>query len=977
MGDGIILGTSDDDIVNTQGDEEYELEPKGVAKMAFRIRDGLTIGTQNVFNEGAELTLVKVRDIYSDFSTNFVHENRGGSDISLTENRNIIIPDKNGTLLLDSDMNDGTFSLEMGGAGLTNTTVTVGTGTGFSANSADNATYTLQVGPALTSLATIMDSVDTGLLRKSGENTYVIDGENYLTVENESADFQSFTLASEGDSTFAWAATGTVTSDAVGSDLKIVAGEGILTDVDDGNKAIRITHADTSSVETLIDSEDRTYVTGLVFDQFGHVTGVSTGQETDLTTLYTLSTIDDANDDIKTIQLIGTAGGTEVANETVNIEIVKPAGVTEPGLIIDRDDVNQSIQIGHADTSDIEDLAYNTGIVLKNLTFDDYGHVLTAQSKNLDDRYYTKTLTDSNFVAVAGDSMTGHLTLSGAPTEINHAANKGYVDGVAQGLKARTAAWVLVDTPLNGTYDGTELTFTAAAAGEFPTTDGVTTLNQVGARMLLTAQEDATQNGLYVLETAGDGSTSWVLRRDPTVSTSEQVPGSFVFIQKGNEYKSTGWVAVVDQPSTFVLNTSTIGFAQFSGAGTYDAGTGLTLSGTTFSHSDTAPDLDEQSETDVSADGKSYINKLHLVFDTFGHVTSIETGTGTVEYNAGMLDLAIDATAGASGSSVTVQTGTGFDADSADNHTYTLRVGPSLDALATTMADDVATGFLKKDGVDSYVLDDNTYLTADTGVESFSGGDTGLTPAAATNGVVTLDGVLNVAHGGTGITAVTTDQLLIGNASGELEAVTLTAGTGIVITNTSGVLTIDNDAVNVDRDQWIQDENVLDETHYISFVSSLDPEATEGEGKEGFISSDKLTWNPGTGTLYAERVETKDGLTLQDGDTDVATTDVGSGSANTTTATVIDTWDATLYRSAKYIIQVSQGTDYQVSEMLLVHNGTGVFSTEYAIVETNIPLATFSAAIVGGSVEFSVTLENAGEADVRIAKTMLFDVAVV
>ena len=78
-----------------------------------------------------------------------------------------------------------------------------------------------------------------------------------------------------------------------------------------------------------------------------------------------------------------------------------------------------------------------------------------------------------------------------------------------------------------------------------------------------------------------------------------------------------------------------------------------------------------------------------------------------------------------------------------------------------------------------------------TGVTSFSGGSTGLTPATATSGVVTLAGTLGVGNGGTGQASYTNGQLLIGNTTGNtLTKATLTAGTNVSITNGSGSITI-------------------------------------------------------------------------------------------------------------------------------------------------------------------------------------------
>lgn len=80
---------------------------------------------------------------------------------------------------------------------------------------------------------------------------------------------------------------------------------------------------------------------------------------------------------------------------------------------------------------------------------------------------------------------------------------------------------------------------------------------------------------------------------------------------------------------------------------------------------------------------------------------------------------------------------------------------------------------------------------ATTNVSSIDFGSTGLTPATATTGAVTVAGTLSVANGGTGQTTYTNGQLLIGNTTGNtLTKATLTAGSGISITNGNGSITI-------------------------------------------------------------------------------------------------------------------------------------------------------------------------------------------
>lgn len=145
-----------------------------------------------------------------------------------------------------------------------------------------------------------------------------------------------------------------------------------------------------------------------------------------------------------------------------------------------------------------------------------------------------------------GDVKIGtNSTLTGIPIPLNadSAVNKAYVDDLITGIKARTSAFVFIDQPLDGTYnDGPTLhEFTADQNGPFPESDGVSssTLNTVGARMVLSNQADPAHNGLYVLKTPGDAGNPWVIQRCEQCDTSEKIPGSFVLITKGTEFKNS------------------------------------------------------------------------------------------------------------------------------------------------------------------------------------------------------------------------------------------------------------------------------------------------------------------------------------------------------------------------------------------------------------------------------------------------------
>jgi hypothetical protein len=91
---------------------------------------------------------------------------------------------------------------------------------------------------------------------------------------------------------------------------------------------------------------------------------------------------------------------------------------------------------------------------------------------------------------------------------------------------------------------------------------------------------------------------------------------------------------------------------------TYSAGSGIDLTGTTFSHSDTS------SQASVSNAGRTYIQSITL--DTYGHITSISSGTETVvNTDTNTTSLAIENGSGASQFTVTDTVGLEFAASGA------------------------------------------------------------------------------------------------------------------------------------------------------------------------------------------------------------------------------------------------------------------------------------------------------------------------
>ena len=91
----------------------------------------------------------------------------------------------------------------------------------------------------------------------------------------------------------------------------------------------------------------------------------------------------------------------------------------------------------------------------------------------------------------------------------------------------------------------------------------------------------------------------------------------------------------------------------------------------------------------------------------------------------------------------------------------------------------------------------------------------------------------------------------------------------------------------------------------------------------------------------------------------------------TTSATVVDSWSATTYSSAKYLVQMKKGTEIQTLEVLVnVDGGNNVAITEYAdVINAAASLGTTDADYSGGNVRLLVTASD--ETTVKVHKTLI------
>jgi hypothetical protein len=230
------------------------------------------------------------------------------------------------------------------------------------------------------------------------------------------------------------------------------------------------------------------------------------------------------------------------------------------------------------------------------------GNIGTAGILSVSGNANVGNLGTTNLIATGTGSFSGNVNMNnywinnvGYPNLATDAATKSYVDTmVSSGISYHQPVLAATTTTL-ATATGGTVSYNNGASGvganlvttgSFTLIDGAN-VQTVGTRILVKDEANAAWNGIYEYTSATVITRTVDADQYGPDSTEQLSINDFFFTTGGNVNEGIGFI--VSAPAgTITFGTSNITFSIFSTSQIYNAGTGLTLSNTTFSISNTA-----------------------------------------------------------------------------------------------------------------------------------------------------------------------------------------------------------------------------------------------------------------------------------------------------------------------------------------------------------------------------------------------------
>ncbi len=409
-------------------------------------------------------------------------------------------------------------------------------------------------------------------------------------------------------------------------------------------------------------------------------------------------------------------------------------------------------------------------------------------------------------------------------------------------------------------------------------------------------------------------------------------------------------------------NSSTATYATTSGISTYAISSGIStvstgLTGTPDIQIGNITGVDATFTGNVSIGGTLTYEDVTNV-DSIGIITArngavIKAGTATtaliVEGNTRITGILTVGTSSIvlDGDINQVNVGTGVTL----HHTNGVQVGGNtLHSSGLTINQLNVSGIITASSFEGNLTGNATTATyaVSAGVATYAE-NTGVSTYATSSGIATfsqgLTGTPDIKVGLTTSTRLIVDP--VGSGTTFPEDLVVEGNTRI-----TGILTVGTSSIVLDGD-----------INQVNVGSGVTLHHTNGVQVGGnTLHSSGLTINQ----LNVSGVTTSSSYSLPDG-----LISSGSQTINTTLETSIDSFSSTTYRSAKYQIQITRGSEYQITEIFVVHDGTSSHQTEYATVKTGTTLSTFSSDVNTGSVRLLATPSSSDSTTFKIIRTLV------
>ncbi len=335
----------------------------------------------------------------------------------------------------------------------------------------------------------------------------------------------------------------------------ILAGYGLsknYVDDPDGKLTLEIDTSETADLTTAQTLTNKTIQGSLNFKDSGNTITGSIEAATGNITINSASGIDLTPTNGGTAKVNSDVIVTEQATQTLTNKTLTSPVVTDLHLDDSAITFEGSIANGFETTLQVTNPTDDREITLPDAT----GTVALVENKLHD-------------FALATDSVnlnSQKIINLAEPVDPQDAATKYYVDAAVAGLTWKRAVHIAstVNVDLSADLVGVVID------GHDPLT-----LSDVGYRILLAGQTDASQDGIYLLT---DQAGVLVAVRTTDADSVAELKGAAVFVMEGTSHGSTSWVQANHYLTDFAGQT----WEQFAGASDYTAGAGLVADGNVF-----------------------------------------------------------------------------------------------------------------------------------------------------------------------------------------------------------------------------------------------------------------------------------------------------------------------------------------------------------------------------------------------------------